>query len=450
MHPTGLRDGSPVPVSDEGLCCLEKRGTVTRSEVRRRRGGSGTREALLRAGETVFSERGYHAGSVAEICQRAGLANGTFYRYFANKEEIFAALVERLQTAMRARIESAADRPGSCRQALIRAYRSAVAFAGEETALYRVGRSAESMQMGIHRHFRQGLAAALRQIIQTGIQIGDLRPIDPDVAAVAVLGIIEFAVMRYVLWEPGSVDEGVLQTLDSLILHGFDTGKPAVEPGALRVAPAADEEPVPVEGAEATRQALLVAAERLFGEAGFYQTAISGITYLAGVAQGTFYLHFPSKVAVFVELVREINERFRREERRALAGLDDRRDIEREGFRTFFRFIHAHRGAYRILREAELVEPQTGRWYYERLAAGYMRGLRRGMDRGEIRVLALEPLAYALLGIGHSVALWGLWNGPEGSISEAALAAVLDVLRHGVAVPAAESGVGWTSGRDGT
>jgi AcrR family transcriptional regulator len=409
---------------------------VDNRRARRGSGRGGTREALLLAGESVFSERGYHAGSVAEICHRAGLANGTFYRYFENKEEIFAALVERLQNAIRERIEIAAGDPGSRSHALIRAYRSALAFAEDETPLYQVGRSAESMQMGIHRHFRASLADALREIIQTGIQVGELRPVDPTVAAVALLGIIEFTVMRYVLWEPRSLDEGVLQTLDSFILHGFDTGAPVAEPTGPRSAPAATEDAARPEGAEATRQALLNAAERLFGDAGFHETAISGITYLAGVAQGTFYLHFPSKVAVFAELVREINDRFRREERQALAGLVDRREIEREGFQTFFRFIHAHRGAYRLLREAELVDPQTGRWYYERLAAGYTRGLRRGMDRGEIRALALEPLAYALLGIGHSVALWGLWNGPEGRIPDAVQAALLDVLRRGLAVPA--------------
>lgn len=406
-------------------------------KTRRSDRGIGTRETLLRAGESVFSERGYHAGSVAEICQRAGLANGTFYRYFGNKEEIFAALVERLQTAIRKKIEDAARGSYCRRDALICAYRDVLAFAERESALYRVGRSAESMQMGIHRHFRASLTGVLREIIQTGIQVGDLRPIDPTVAAVAVLGIIEFTVMRYVLWEPGSLDEGVLQTLDSFILRGFDTGKERADQATGRCGgPLAIDESPALEGAEATRQALLAAAERLFGEAGFYGTAISGITYLAGVAQGTFYLHFPSKVAVFAELVREINERFRREERQALAGLVDRREIEREGFRTFFRFIHAHRGAYRLLREAELVDPQTGRWYYERLAAGYTRGLRRGMDQGQIRALALEPLSYALLGIGHSVALWGLWNGPDGGVSESALTALLDILGRGLAFPA--------------
>lgn len=400
----------------------------------------GTRESLLRSGERVFSERGYHEASVSEICRRAGLANGTFYRHFENKEEIFAALVERLQRAMRERIERSAVQAGSRRAALTQAYRSVLSYVEEEAALYRVGRSAESMRLGIHRQFRANLADALRQIVRSGIEIGEFRPVDPDTAAYALLGIIEFAVMRYILWEPGSLDEGVLQTLDSLVLHGFDSGKaPTRPPKDVEQAPpptSPAEEEVP-QGGEATRQALLAAAERLFGQAGFHETPISGITYVAGVAQGTFYLHFASKVAVFVELAREINRQFRLDERAALAGLVDRREIERVGFRTFFHFIDAHRGAYRILREAELVDPETGRWYYERLAKGYMRGLRSGVDRGEIRPLAVEPLAYALLGVGHSVALWGQSNGAETTLSESTVSGLLDILERGLAVGAA-------------
>jgi AcrR family transcriptional regulator len=201
-----------------------------------------------------------------------------------------------------------------------------------------------------------------------------------------------------------------------------------------RPAPIASDGDPNVSNPPDTRSALLRAAEELFGEIGFHETSVSAIAARAGVAQGTFYLHFPGKAEVFVELVREINRRFRREEPRALARLVDRRAIEREGFRTFFGFISMIRGAYRILRDAELVDPKTGRWFYESIVKGYIGGLRRGMERGEIRALALEPLAYALLGIGHSIALWSLTAAPTHRISEGMQERVQDLIEHGVAI----------------
>ena len=51
-------------------------------------------ERLLRAAVDVFGERGYHAARVSDIVGRAGVAQGTFYLYFENKEAIFLRLVD--------------------------------------------------------------------------------------------------------------------------------------------------------------------------------------------------------------------------------------------------------------------------------------------------------------------------------------------------------------------
>ncbi len=60
-----------------------------------RRQGLETAMKLLDAGVEVFGSRGYHAARVDDVVQAAGVSHGTFYLYFANKEELFAALAER-------------------------------------------------------------------------------------------------------------------------------------------------------------------------------------------------------------------------------------------------------------------------------------------------------------------------------------------------------------------
>ena len=56
--------------------------------------GRRTRERLLAAGAEVFAERGYHAARVDDVVKLAETSHGTFYLYFANKEELFHALAE--------------------------------------------------------------------------------------------------------------------------------------------------------------------------------------------------------------------------------------------------------------------------------------------------------------------------------------------------------------------
>src|SRR3954447_4980327 len=56
--------------------------------------GRRTRDRLLVAGAEVFAERGYHAARVDDVVKLAETSHGTFYLYFANKEELFHALAE--------------------------------------------------------------------------------------------------------------------------------------------------------------------------------------------------------------------------------------------------------------------------------------------------------------------------------------------------------------------
>ena len=54
--------------------------------------GRKTLARLLDAGTEVLAEKGYHAARVDDIVRVADLSHGTFYLYFANKEELFQAL----------------------------------------------------------------------------------------------------------------------------------------------------------------------------------------------------------------------------------------------------------------------------------------------------------------------------------------------------------------------
>ncbi len=177
-----------------------------------------------------------------------------------------------------------------------------------------------------------------------------------------------------------------------------------------------------------TRQQLLAAAEAAFGSRGYFATAVADITRRAGVAPGTFYVYFPSKRAIFSELVRERSRHLRRTIQDAVRGVRDRREMERLGFQAFFRFIDRHRAMYRIVRQAEFVDPATFRWYYRRFAEGYVRGLRGAMREGQIRRLPPEVLAYCLMGIGDFMGMrWVLWekNGPRPAVVDAMMQFVL-------------------------
>ena len=59
---------------------------------------------------------------------------------------------------------------------------------------------------------------------------------------------------------------------------------------------------------ERTREGIMPAAESCFIEQGYAQTQIAHITKKAGVAQGTFYVHFADKRVLLDELLTEFNQ----------------------------------------------------------------------------------------------------------------------------------------------
>lgn len=212
--------------------------------------------------------------------------------------------------------------------------------------------------------------------------------------------------------------------------------------------------PVTARG-EATRRRILDAAEGVFGEMGYYEASISEITRRAGVAQGTFYIYFHSKREIFAEMVEDLGQQLRKATSQAVSGTSNRIEAERRGFAAFFEFASTHHRIYSIVQEAERVAPEAAAAYYNGISRGYIRGLHSAMKAGEIRSINPEALAYALMGIGHFVALrWIIWpqvaeDSPENKNSnkseippqlpEEIFASLLDFITHGLTPPSAES-----------
>src|SRR5690349_10396597 len=135
---------------------------------------------------------------------------------------------------------------------------------------------------------------------------------------------------------------------------------------------------------ERTLRKILDAAREEFGERGFSDSSIVGITQRAGVALGTFYTYFESKEALFQALVRDMSAQVRDNVGPALAGAKDGLDGERRALEAFLRFAHDHRDIYRIIDESEFVEPAVYREHYETTGIRIAARLRSARDNGEI------------------------------------------------------------------
>ena len=183
-----------------------------------------------------------------------------------------------------------------------------------------------------------------------------------------------------------------------------------------------------------TRRRLLDAAEACFTELGYHDASIVKITEAAGVAQGTFYLYFASKQAIFDELVLDLNARVRHFVNEQAQLGQTRVEEELLGFRAFFQFTAEHPALYRVLRQAEFVSPKTLERHYERFGARYGERLKKAMDSGEIPPADPEILTWALMGIAELIGMRTILWSEDGRISDHDFEALTTIIRRTLGV----------------
>ena len=180
-----------------------------------------------------------------------------------------------------------------------------------------------------------------------------------------------------------------------------------------RTVRAGDASPRPprTERGRRTLRALLDAAAAEFGEKGFHEAGISRITQRAGVAIGSFYTYFDSKEAIFTALVRDLSDQVRDFVAPRIQGQEDQLAAERMGQQAFIEFARLHKEIYRIIDEAEFVDPASYRAHYTNTAARIAARLDAGVARGEITPGASEIRAWAIMGMNVFVGLrYGVWG----------------------------------------
>jgi AcrR family transcriptional regulator len=112
--------------------------------------------------------------------------------------------------------------------------------------------------------------------------------------------------------------------------------------------------------ADDTRARIFAAAVRLFAEHGYFDTTVDRIVREAGVAKGTFFVHFATKDALVTELVRNQVRAARRTRDRTLAAGGSAVDAMRATVMALGQQAAADRGLSRCVVSANLANPMLG------------------------------------------------------------------------------------------
>ncbi len=162
----------------------------------------GRREVILAAAARLFSTRGFHATSVQDIADAAGILKGSLYHHFESKDAILYRIVKEPIAQLYRTVGEIAAGPGSAADKLERAAAAHVqAFHDHYPHLFVYLRETED----VRRRFRTSAGLGPReyerlwaQIVEDGIKAGEFRiDLDPAVIVYGLLGMLNWLYKWY-------------------------------------------------------------------------------------------------------------------------------------------------------------------------------------------------------------------------------------------------------------
>ena len=170
---------------------------------------------------------------------------------------------------------------------------------------------------------------------------------------------------------------------------------------------------------------LLEAAAAVFGERGYHTTRVSDIVARAGVAQGTFYLYYKSKKAIFLEIIDSffthlLGETIGRHPAARLGGADDMVRQIRGIWWTILAYCRQHSGLTAlVLQESDALGPvyrDHVRTHYEQVVDVMAAYLREAVALGIARPVAPKSMAWVVLGMVERAIYYAVFVEPEADL----------------------------------
>jgi len=168
-------------------------------------------ELIRKAAIHAFARYGFHHTQVEEIARRARVAVGTIYNYFTSKEEILLSIFEadfkeRIRSYQRLR-KSGLSIPEQIRTLLTEHFSLKAKSVDLVQVLLRErlypGKEFKERLL----EFYQEMLKRIEELINEGVEQGWVRPCNPRIIALALLGVVESVNACVMLYPPQKVEQ---------------------------------------------------------------------------------------------------------------------------------------------------------------------------------------------------------------------------------------------------
>ncbi len=146
--------------------------------------------SILDAARECFSEAGFDKVTVRDIIRKTGLASGTFYNYFPDKQSIFSALIEDYLQRLNAHLKEFRKNANTLEQFINSSYLAIFTAIAEDPVIYKLVHANDKIVEDIYGSSIFGLALnSLEGDIKTAIESKILPNLNVDFLAASFCGV---------------------------------------------------------------------------------------------------------------------------------------------------------------------------------------------------------------------------------------------------------------------
>ena len=185
------------------------------------------KQAILDVAQALFAQQGYEGLSIRDLAEHCGLAKATIYHHFRDKQDLFMCVLTREMLSMHARIVSSASGETSPLEKLRLVVDVYCEMIGERRSLVMTTMHAND-ELGVQlREFgkthKQHLLGPLTQIVQQGIAQGMFRPVNTQMSALSLIGMLNAFVSYQILFADTVFEGDIAENVLDLFLNGILT-----------------------------------------------------------------------------------------------------------------------------------------------------------------------------------------------------------------------------------
>lgn len=170
----------------------------------------------------VIARRGMTAATMQEIAEEAGVAKGTIYLYFKDRDELVDKTFDRAITELQKRIDAALEAGNSFEQKLRGSLAAKLSFFQENREFFRLYHSLRYPEGKRRKHPQYEVQLArMAEMLEDAMQRGEIRRMDSKRLALFISEAISAVIIRRVLEETPPPESADIDLLADTILDGI-------------------------------------------------------------------------------------------------------------------------------------------------------------------------------------------------------------------------------------